>query len=254
MLGQVEVVLFIALFAYLLGAMFYILLITLILYRWMFFGMQAEKMTPPYWINMGALAITTLAGAQLVLAADQWPLLQQLRPFLIGFTLFFWATGTWWIPLLVIIGVWRHGVDACRSATISQYWSLVFPIGMYTVATQFYAEATGLTFLGFIPVVCVWIALAAWLLHSGFGAKRLRFLEGCVPAIRPMKYGQPQAVSARRADSRRYFGRSLFGEGASCTSVSRPCSSISRCRCWIAAAYIQWGTAGLPTVLPIAPH
>lgn len=25
-----------------------------------------------------------------------------------GFTFFFWAAGTWWIPLLIILGIWRH--------------------------------------------------------------------------------------------------------------------------------------------------
>ena len=65
-------------------------------------------MTPPYWINMGAVAITTLAGSSLLLQSDRWSFLVMLRPFLAGFTLFFWATATWWIPLLVILGVWRH--------------------------------------------------------------------------------------------------------------------------------------------------
>ena len=25
-----------------------------------------------------------------------------------GFTVFYWATGTWWIPMLIILAVWRH--------------------------------------------------------------------------------------------------------------------------------------------------
>jgi tellurite resistance protein TehA-like permease len=161
-LGPADVLLFVALCAYLLGAMFYILFIALILYRWMFFSMQAIKVTPPYWINMGALAITTLAGARLLLAADRWALLQQLRPFLAGFTLFFWVTGTWWIPLLSIIGIWRHLIERVPIRYEPQYWSLVFPLGMYTVATHLYASATGLTFLDIVPAVFVWIALAAW--------------------------------------------------------------------------------------------
>lgn len=159
-----EVVLFVALAAYLLGAMFYIVFIVLILYRWIFFSMEAIKVTPPYWINMGALAITTLAGTRLLLAGDQWSLLQQLRPFLIGFTLFFWATGTWWIPLLVIIGVWRHVIERVPVRYDPLYWSLVFPLGMYAVATHLFETATGLAFLDIIPAVFVWIALAAWVI------------------------------------------------------------------------------------------
>src|SRR5690606_21038879 len=66
-----DLILFVSLAAYVLGAMFYIVLITLILYRWFFRNMEANSVTPPYWINMGALAITTLAGARLLTASTQ---------------------------------------------------------------------------------------------------------------------------------------------------------------------------------------
>ena len=131
-LAVTELVLFVAFAMYLVGAMLYILFITLILYRWMFFSMPAETLMPTYWINMGALAITTLAGSRLLLVADTWSLLHELRPFLKGFTLFFWATGTWWIPLLVIVGIWRHVWERVPLTYDPQYWGLVFPLGMYT--------------------------------------------------------------------------------------------------------------------------
>src|SRR5262249_54816816 len=72
--------LFIALWAYSVGAMLYILLIALILYRWMFFPLTPDTLTPSYWINMGALAITTLAGSRLILAAPNWPFLAEIAP------------------------------------------------------------------------------------------------------------------------------------------------------------------------------
>ncbi|HWI58022.1 MAG TPA: tellurite resistance/C4-dicarboxylate transporter family protein, partial [Bacillota bacterium] len=99
-LAAPDLVLLISLVTYFIGAMLYLLLITLILYRWAFFTLKAEQLMPPYWINMGALAITTLAGTRLLLAAEKWRLLRDLSPFLTGFTFFFWAAGSWWIPLL----------------------------------------------------------------------------------------------------------------------------------------------------------
>lgn len=57
---------------------------------------------------MGAVAITTLAGARLIPAAPESRLIGELSPFLKGFTLFFWAAGTWWIPLLLVLGFRRH--------------------------------------------------------------------------------------------------------------------------------------------------
>ncbi len=51
---------------FLLGCMLYLPLITLIFYRFTFVNVTTAALTPPYWINMGAVAITTLAGARLI--------------------------------------------------------------------------------------------------------------------------------------------------------------------------------------------
>ena len=159
-----ETVAFGALVFFLIGCMLYLSIITLIFYRFTFLELATAALTPPYWISMGAVAITTLAGSLLVLGAERSPLLTELLPFLKGFTLFFWAAGTWWIPLLLLLGGWRHVWRRHPLTYDPQYWGMVFPLGMYTAATFRLAQA-----LPFPPLValsrCVLpVALLAWLL------------------------------------------------------------------------------------------
>lgn len=149
------------------GCLLYLILITLIFYRLIFMPLNAAELEAPYWINMGAVAITTLAGSMLIPLLNGQPL-ADLTPFIKGLTLFFWSIGTWWIPLLLILGIWRHIFHRVPLPWTPQgydlsYWSMVFPLGMYTVCTLEMARILKLDFLTTLPRYFIFIALVAWI-------------------------------------------------------------------------------------------
>ena len=153
---------FLALSMWLWGGMLYIWMMSLIFYRYTFFALAPGDLSPPYWINMGAMAISTLAGSLLIINVPDAPFLLSLLPFIKGFTVFYWATGTWWIPMLVVLALWRYVYRRFPLKYDPLYWGAVFPFGMYAASTNEMIEAMGFHFLRFLPRAFLYLALAAW--------------------------------------------------------------------------------------------
>ncbi|MCD0501668.1 tellurite resistance/C4-dicarboxylate transporter family protein [Bordetella petrii] len=163
----------VALSMWLWGGMLYIWMMSLIFYRYTFFPFSPGDLSPPYWINMGAMAISTLAGSLLILNAPQAPYLVSLLPFLKGFTVLYWATGTWWIPMLLCLGAWRYGFQRFPFRYDPLYWGAIFPLGMYAASTWQMNRAMGFDFLEFLPPVFLGMALLGWLLAFTAMVRRL---------------------------------------------------------------------------------
>lgn len=143
------------------GALLYLLLMGIIHARLVLAPLDPIDASPPYWISMGATAITVLAGAEVLLLPQNLPSLVAARSSVEGMTLFLWAFGTWWFPFLVLLTIWRY-----RRLAAPRYeqtlWSLVFPLGMYAVATDAYGRAAGLPLLPGIASAEVWLAVVSW--------------------------------------------------------------------------------------------
>jgi tellurite resistance protein TehA-like permease len=163
--GYGSFVLFCSFVWWMIGAFLYMILITLLFYKLVFFKLSPEEFAPPYWINMGALAITTLAGAVLCLSIPK--IGDTFSDFLIfskGFTLFFWSFGTWWVPLLFILAFWKYIFSRTPFKYSPLYWGMVFPLGMYTACTFKLSQALELPFIINIPKYFIYIAFTAWII------------------------------------------------------------------------------------------
>ena len=144
------------------GLALYGIFIALFAYRIFFSEVGPDDITPLLWVVMGAAAISTNAGSTLILTESGVPFLHSMRAFIDGMTLMMWAWATWWIPLLLVFGIWKHGVRRVPVAYTPMFWSLVFPLGMYALASRRLSLAADFPPLRTIAVGMVWIALAAW--------------------------------------------------------------------------------------------
>ncbi len=148
------------------GLAFYGIFITLFCYRIFFFEVGPEDVTPLLWVVMGAAAISTNAGSMLILTRSGVPFLVSMRPFIDGVTLIMWIWATWWIPMLVLFGLWKHGLKRVPLSYTPMLWSLVFPLGMYALASLRLGLAAEFAPLRRLAESMVWVALAAWALTA----------------------------------------------------------------------------------------
>lgn len=154
--------LFITFCAWLLGVLLYIVLLTLIFYRLTFYPVNAAEVSPSYWIDTGAAAISTLAGTSLMNAFAGMENYEAIIPIAKTLCMLLWAAATFWLPLLCILETWRHYKSGF--AYSPAYWSMVFPLGMYTMATLQLGPLVSMPFLSAIADAFIFIAWIAWLI------------------------------------------------------------------------------------------
>ena len=120
--------------AFALGLVLYLIVMTMVFLRWTFTDLEPTEADPPAWIAAGAVAITVLAGSNLLAASSASVRLGRLAPFIEGVVMLAWATATFWFPLMIAIGIWRHILNHIPLRYHPSYWALVFPLGMYGAA------------------------------------------------------------------------------------------------------------------------
>lgn len=129
--------------------------------RLMLYPLRPSDLDPPYWVSMGALAITVVAGARIV-EMDSAPMVDATRGLIAGLSVVFWGFATWLIPVLVAAGWWRHVHHRVPLRYEATLWSIIFPLGMYAVASIYLGRADRLPLVEAIGSRWLWLAFAAW--------------------------------------------------------------------------------------------
>jgi tellurite resistance protein TehA-like permease len=146
------------------GVVLYLVLVVIIFLRLFLVETTPRELGPAYWILMGATAISVRAAAGILTlpAHDRLGLVAEMHGFVAGLAVVLWAFGSWFIPALVLFGVWRHVIRRHSWGYEPGLWSVVFPLGMYAVASVTLGRAIHVSFLQDLAAVWVWIGVAAW--------------------------------------------------------------------------------------------
>ncbi len=151
----------VAIFSWSVGVFLYAAAGVAVALRMMIYEFGPRDLTPPYWVAMGACAITVLAGARIVEMADA-PMVDATRGLIAGASVVFWAFATWLIPALAAAGWWRHVTHRVPLTYEATLWSIVFPLGMYAVAGIYLGRADALPIVGGIGGAWLWLAFSVW--------------------------------------------------------------------------------------------
>jgi Voltage-dependent anion channel len=162
---------FVALLPFAFGLCAYVLVLT------RFDFAQLRTGAGDHWVSGGALAISTLACAELARAITTVRAVEGLHDLLRIATLVLWVLSMLWLPALIVGEArwprWRY--DVCR-------WATVFPLGMYAVMSFAAGAATGSAWLVSFGRAWAWVALAAWAATTLGAARAVR---ACISSPAP---------------------------------------------------------------------
>ncbi|WXB77100.1 tellurite resistance/C4-dicarboxylate transporter family protein [Janibacter alittae] len=147
------------------GVVLYAACAVFVALRILLYPFSPQDLNPPYWVSMGAMAITVVAGAKIV-EMDSTPIVEATGGLIGGLAVLGWAWATWLIPVLFAVGVWRHVVHRVPLRYEATWWSIVFPLGMYAVAGMYLGRADSLPIVERIGAAWLWVALLAWVLAT----------------------------------------------------------------------------------------
>jgi tellurite resistance protein TehA-like permease len=160
------------------GIVVYLVITVLVARRLLLVGVGPQEATNPYWVAMGAASISVLAAAGILRIAGAPAVAARahaaaafaaaayagLHPAITGLAVALWFIATVLIPLLAAATAARYLHRPVRPRYRVDMWTVVFPLGMYSMAGMQLGTAAGLPLVYRVGAVAVPVATAAWAL------------------------------------------------------------------------------------------
>lgn len=170
------------------GTVLYVGVAVLAVLRVVHYGLTPQQFEPTYWVAMGAMAISVVAGASIV-EMGRVPMVEAASGLIGGTVVIFWCFAAWLVPLLVGGGLWRHAVHRIPLRYTPALWSMVFPLGMFAVASMKLGRVGRLPAIEAFGVAFLWVAIAAWAMVSA--GLVVTLVRGATGRIRQRRRGHP---------------------------------------------------------------
>lgn len=152
------------------GVVLYVATAVLVMMRLIMLPVEPEDIDPPFWILMGLSALVVVAGSHIVEMTDT-PLVDDVRGLVAGLL----------VPVMVALGVWRHGSQRVPLRYTPALWSIVFPLGMFAASGMTLGGTDRVPLATWLGRELMWVALGVWALTYlamiWSGVQRLRAVQ-----------------------------------------------------------------------------
>ena len=131
------------------------------IFQKLFFS-HLKEISPAYWLCIGAAAITIVAGNSLLDSIPGYFHSIHEMSFIRSVNGILWTFATILLPLLILMEGWKYFVYKEPLQYSPALWSMVFPMGMYTMATYLISLSFESPLIQKAIPYALWTALFFW--------------------------------------------------------------------------------------------
>lgn len=157
-----EALVIVALIGWASGLALYAISAGLLSVRILRYGIPPKDLGPSFWVVMGSLATSGLAGGEIALLAQRSNLAASVHDVAANISVALWGIAAWLTVGLILLSAWRLCVRRIPVSYSVELWSLVFPIATFASMCVRVGVVTSSDPLHTLGHACTWVALAVW--------------------------------------------------------------------------------------------